>query len=97
MRPLTILDRVWSQLASSLGNLRSIFTGNEPVATGLKKFVLNLVTPAAEEIGWEFKEGEDYLTGQLRRLLISVAGQAGHTGQVFGPHYAVRMNLANRR
>jgi len=71
---------VWSQLASSLGNLRSIFAEDKPVAAGLKKFGLTLVTSAAEEIGWEFKEGEDYLTGQLRRLLISIAGHAGHTG-----------------
>jgi hypothetical protein len=77
---LTSGHRVWSQLSSSLGNLRSIFAGDGPVAAGLKKFVLTLVTPAAEEIGWEFKESEDYLTGQLRRLLISMAGHAGHTG-----------------
>ena len=77
---------VGSQLSSSLGNLRSIFAANEPVAAGLKKFILTLITPRAEEIGWEFKEGEGYLTGQLRRLLISMAGHAGHTGQVFGYH-----------
>ncbi len=48
------------------------------VAAGLKKFTLQLVGPAVEEIGWEFSPNEVYLKGQLRALLISVAGNAGH-------------------
>jgi hypothetical protein len=44
----------------------------------LKKFTLALASPAAEKIGWEFKADEDYLTVQLRKLLIGMAGFAGH-------------------
>jgi hypothetical protein len=44
----------------------------------LKKFTLALASPAAEKIGWEFKSDEDYLTVQLRKLLIGMAGFAGH-------------------
>lgn len=73
---------VWSQVMTSLSNLRSVFAGNEAIANGLKNFVRKLVTPAAENIGWEFKPGEDYLLGQLRKLLISAAGHSGHDGIV---------------
>ncbi|GES65620.1 aminopeptidase [Aspergillus terreus] len=68
---------VWSQISASLGNLRSVFSQNEAVSAGLKKFTSSLSSPAAEKIGWEFKENEDYLTVQLRKLLISMAGIGG--------------------
>ena len=71
---------VWSQVLSSLGHIRTVFADNEKVASGLQKFQLKLVTPAAEKLGWEFKDSEDYLTSQLRSLLISAAGLAGHEG-----------------
>jgi hypothetical protein len=45
---------------------------------GLKKFTLSLVSSAAEKIGWDFKDDEDYLTVQLRKLLLAMAGGAGH-------------------
>lgn len=70
---------VWAQLASSLLNVRSIFSENKAVADGLKQFTLKLVSPATEKIGWEFGPKEDFVTGELRALLISTAGGAGHT------------------
>lgn len=73
-----IINSVWSQIISSLGNIRSIFTDNKTLATGLRVFTLRLVTPATEKIGWESAPSEDYLTGQLRALLLSTAGSAGH-------------------
>ncbi|KAJ6164340.1 hypothetical protein N7470_003012 [Penicillium chermesinum] len=69
---------VWSQVSSSLANLRSVFSQNEQVAAGLKKFTKDLASPAAERAGWEFQPDEDYLAIQLRKLLISMAGNAGH-------------------
>ena len=69
---------VWSQIISSLGNIRSIFADNKILEDGLKVFALRLVTPATEEIGWEFAPNENFLTGQMRALLISTAGNAGH-------------------
>lgn len=77
--PLITSHRVWSQMMASLSNIRSIFAENNAVADGLKKFTLKLVSQATESIGWDFKPEEDYLTGQLRALLISTAGSAGHT------------------
>jgi hypothetical protein len=52
------------------------------ISEGLRKFTLEFVTPAVEKIGWEFAPGEDLLTGQLRSLLISNAGAAGHEATV---------------
>lgn len=72
--------RVWSQLSSSIANLRSVFSQNESVAAGLKNFTVKLASPAVEKLGWEFKPDEDYLTVQLRKLLIAMAGNAGHDG-----------------
>ncbi|EEP79230.1 GTP-binding protein ypt1 [Uncinocarpus reesii 1704] len=73
---------VWMQLVVSLSHIRSVFAANEEIATGLKNFVRKLVSPAVEKLGWEFKPNEDYLTGQLRQLLISTAGNAGHEGTI---------------
>ncbi|KAL8970817.1 MAG: hypothetical protein Q9183_001347 [Haloplaca sp. 2 TL-2023] len=72
-------NAVWTQIVASLGTLRSVFAENLTVAEGLKQFTLELVSPVTEKLGWDFKADEDYLTGQLRALLISTAGGAGHT------------------
>ncbi|RAH48551.1 M1 family metallopeptidase [Aspergillus brunneoviolaceus CBS 621.78] len=73
---------IWSQISTSIGNLRSVFAQNNSVSSGLKKFTLELVSPAAEEIGWEFKPEDDYLTVQLRKLLIGMACHAGHKDMI---------------
>ena len=57
-----------------------MFSQNETLAAGLKKFTLALVGPSVKKLGWQFRSDEDYLTGQLRKLLISVAGNAGDEG-----------------
>ncbi|PYH42793.1 M1 family metallopeptidase [Aspergillus saccharolyticus JOP 1030-1] len=69
---------VWSQISTSIANLRSVFAQNDLVSSGLRKFTLELVSPAAEKIGWEFMLEDDYLTVQLRKLLIGMACHAGH-------------------
>lgn len=65
-----------------MANLRSVFVQNEAVSAALKKFAIELAAPAADKIGWEFKPDEDYLTTQLRKLLIAMVGHAGHERQV---------------
>lgn len=52
------------------------------MAEGLRKFTLKLVSEATDKIGWEFAPHDDYLTGQLRALLLSTAGLAGHEAVV---------------
>lgn len=73
---------MWSQIVSSLAKVRSVFAENDTLLAGLKTFTLKLVESATEKIGWEFGPNEDYLTGQLRALLIRTAGGAGHQGYV---------------
>ncbi|KAF2219338.1 peptidase family M1-domain-containing protein [Elsinoe ampelina] len=73
---------VWSEVLSALGNIRSIFADDEAISNGLRTFTLKLISPATEKIGWTFESNEDYLTGQLRALLISSAGLAGHESTV---------------
>lgn len=43
---------------------------------------MKLLTPAVEQVGWDFKEGEPFLVGQLRAQLILVAGLLGHKATV---------------
>lgn len=69
---------VWAQVASSLAKVERVFAGNKAVADGLKAFALKLYSPATEAIGWEFPKDEEWLTGQLRKLLIGLAAGAGH-------------------
>jgi aminopeptidase N len=73
---------VWAQVVKSLSNIQSIFAGNSEIEEGLKNYVLQLLTPATEKIGWEFAPEEDPLTSRLRSLLINTAGGAGHEAYV---------------
>lgn len=73
---------VWSQIMASLGSVRSVFSGTQDIADGLKKYHLKLVSPAVEKVGWEFKQSEGFLIGQLRAALIMSAGLVGHKGTV---------------
>lgn len=75
-------------MVSSLSNVQSVFAENKAVADGLKEFTLKLVSPTTEKLGWDFNPDEDYLTGQLRALLISTAGGAGHAAYGFGTNDA---------
>lgn len=73
---------MWAQIISNIGTVRSVFSGVQDISEGLKKFELELISPATEKVGWEFKEGESYLVGQLRAQLTLTAGLLGHKGTV---------------
>ena len=75
---MTNFPRVWAQLSSTLGSLRSVFAQKKEVQDGLSAFVLYLITPILEKVGWEVKPEEGPLEGQLRALIISLAGSVGH-------------------
>jgi aminopeptidase N len=81
-RSILTCNRVWSQILVSLSNIKSIFAEVPDVSEGLREFTLKLVTPAVESLGWEFAENENFLKGQLRALLITQAGLAGHKAVV---------------
>lgn len=69
---------VWAQITNSLGTVNSIFSEDEVIAEALKAFTLKLINDAVTKVGWEYHADEDYLTGQLRALLIDTAGMNGN-------------------
>lgn len=72
---------VWAAITEQLGKLRSLFGDISPeIKEGLRKLTLGLVSPLVQELGWDFKDGEDFHTARLRALLISTAGAVGHAG-----------------
>lgn len=73
---------VWSQILTNIGNVRSVFSGNADISEALRKYHLKLISTAVEKVGWDFAEGEGFLTGQLRASLILSAGLVGHQATV---------------
>ena len=69
---------VWSQITSSLSEIRTVFSADLELAPALRTFTLRLVSPAAEKVGWEFPPDEDFLGGQLRANLLATAAASGH-------------------
>jgi len=69
---------VWSSILGALGTVKSTFSEDEVISAGLKAFTLKLISPAVEKIGWEASSTDDFLTSQLRALLILSAGINGH-------------------
>lgn len=69
---------VWSEVLSSFNKIQSVFSDDEGVRDGLRQYKLKLVSSATDKVGWEFGPHDDYLTGQLRALLLQNAGLAGH-------------------
>ena len=65
---------MWEELLKRLSLLQSAwYEQPEKVMNALRAFSMNLVSDKFAEIGWESKPGEDYLTSQLRPLLIKEA------------------------
>lgn len=64
---------VWSQVLDSIGQVKSVFGEDEEIRKGLEKFTLKLIDQKVKEYGFDFPDGEDYLTVQLRKALISSA------------------------
>lgn len=69
---------VWSQILGSLATVKSVFADDTAVSEGLRKFTLKLITPAVENIGWASSSNDDFLTTQMRALLLITAGLNGH-------------------
>lgn len=69
---------VWSQIITSLSTIKTAFSTDAVIRDALKRFSLTLINSTVAKLGWEFLPGEDYLTGQLRALLIGSAGINGN-------------------
>ncbi|KAL9949467.1 hypothetical protein ACHAP9_001688 [Verticillium nonalfalfae] len=71
---------VWSQVLDSIASVKSVFGEDEVIKKGLQAFTLKLIDEAVGKVGWDYPEGESYLTGLLRKRLILTAGVNGHAG-----------------
>ncbi|KAI0484343.1 peptidase family M1 [Xylariaceae sp. FL0804] len=69
---------VWSQVLGALGLVKTIFSDDETIREGLKKFSLKLIGNAVDRIGWEYPAQEDYLTTLLRKRLLLSAVNNDH-------------------
>ncbi|CZS77032.1 unnamed protein product [Fusarium graminearum] len=61
---------VWRQVLDSISGVKSVFGEDESIKKALDNFTLKLINEKVKEVGWEFPEGEDYLTGILRKEII---------------------------
>ncbi|KAF1811011.1 hypothetical protein P152DRAFT_438711 [Eremomyces bilateralis CBS 781.70] len=84
---------VWSRILTSLGNVRTVFADIPDISEGLRKFTLKLVSQAAEKVGWDCLPNDELLTLQLRALLISSAGRAGHEGIIAGAQQRFKAHI----
>ncbi|KAF9157239.1 hypothetical protein DFQ26_008951 [Actinomortierella ambigua] len=73
---------VWKLLLSKIDTIVNMFSANEATHQGLLEFQRKLVGPLADELGWEFPEGEDYLVSRLRASIVGAAGRAGYENTV---------------
>lgn len=69
---------IWRQVLDTIGQVKSVFGEDETIKKGLDQFTLKLINDKVKEVGWEFPENEDYLTGILRKELIGTAVACGH-------------------
>ncbi|KAG0283670.1 hypothetical protein BGZ96_011949 [Linnemannia gamsii] len=73
---------VWELLSQRVLEIGAIFAANETVHQQVLHFQRKLVDQMVEKLGWEFPEGEDYLTSRLRNVILRTAGRAGHVATV---------------
>ena len=68
---------VWKNLSSFFHVLRCIVWSSEDLATRFDRFVVAVMVPCLERIGWSRTTGESHLTSLLRGLLICQLGTRG--------------------
>ncbi|KAL1915149.1 uncharacterized protein VTP21DRAFT_7630 [Calcarisporiella thermophila] len=69
---------VWQEIATRLQTLGMVFSEQEEeVQEALRSFQRQLYSKLAKQLGWEYPEGEDYLTTLLRTLVLRHAGRSG--------------------
>ncbi|KAI7832592.1 peptidase family M1-domain-containing protein [Gamsiella multidivaricata] len=73
---------VWELLAQRVGEIASVFADDERIYQGINHFQRNLIDGMVQKLGWEYPDGEDYLTSRLRNVILRTAGRAGHEATV---------------
>ncbi|XP_070570403.1 puromycin-sensitive aminopeptidase-like [Ptychodera flava] len=68
---------VWTDICKSLGSLTRLL-GHTDYLDSFKAFGRSLLTPVAEKLTWDAKDGEDHLETLLRALIILYLGLMEH-------------------
>ncbi|KAL5005760.1 hypothetical protein ScPMuIL_016918 [Solemya velum] len=68
---------VWSDLFANLSNIAVLLQYTE-YYDHYKSFIVDLISPVAERLGWEVKENEGPLMGMLRDLVLGKLGRYNH-------------------
>ncbi|KAJ9639260.1 hypothetical protein H2204_003871 [Knufia peltigerae] len=74
---------IWNALLSSVSEIQSIFSVDAQMATGFRKFILDLTSIALKRLGWEMRctttaSSTPLTARRLRGLLVLTAGLSGH-------------------
>lgn len=74
---------LWTEIFQQLAAINSVwFEQPEEIKTGIQKLIQALISYNLNRLGWEFPDGEDYLTSELRSLIINGAITAGITSVI---------------
>jgi len=73
---------VWEAALAGIGELDRVVSSDDRPA--LQTYVRDLVSPKAEEMGWNPKEGEDDRTRKLRGLILRAMGNLGNDQETQG-------------
>lgn len=65
---------LWQMVARTLGSIDSVFDGDVPRQTALRKYAQSRLGPALASLGWDGREDESAQTRQLRNSLIGTLG-----------------------
>lgn len=77
---------VWQEIANTVASVSAAWWDQPaPVREALAKFRRELVTPLVEKLGYEYPEGEDSDTVELRTVAVSTAAVTGDAKCVFFP------------
>ncbi|VIO88592.1 Peptidase family M1 containing protein [Brugia malayi] len=70
---------VWSSLDSGISELSNVLSHYDPVIRSkFNKFIIKILTPVADRLGWEAKPNEDSQIALLRALILGRLGRCDH-------------------
>ncbi|RUS74701.1 hypothetical protein EGW08_017531, partial [Elysia chlorotica] len=72
---------VWSNLSSNLSSISAILQYSD-IYPAFKKYVINLFSKIASDVGWDPKPDEDTLTPLLREVVLARMGRYGDEATV---------------
>ncbi|VDN01448.1 unnamed protein product [Thelazia callipaeda] len=91
---------VWSTLDVGISSLSNILSHYDPtVRAKFNDFIIKILTPLANRLGWEAQPNEDSQVGILRALVLSRLGRSNHEPTImtarekFLKHYKNKTNL----